>query len=105
MRANEFLFENYNQQLESDLTNLLVAAKANGARNVKTQAIVQQLQGMGYSVDTNSIITLLQGNPVVTNATPQSIILTAPEGAEGGNAGQDSAARVSDMAAKATTIG
>lgn len=104
MRAKEVLYEDYNQRLESDLNNLLIGAKGTGATNIETDQLASQLQGMGYSVDTNSLMSLLQNNPNVMNATPESITLSGPENA---NAGQttDSASRVSDMAAKATNIG
>jgi len=108
MRAREILQEDYNQSLQSDLNNLLVAAKANGVQQLKTQDIVDQLYGMGYSVDINSIMSLLSNNPTIMNATPEMITMTSPEGASGAAAGtsdQDSASRVSDMAAKATKIG
>ena len=105
MRARELL-EDYNQSLESDLNNLLIAAKGNGVQQLKTQDIVDQLYGMGYSVDKNSVMSLLQNNPAVMNATPEMINMTAPEGgAGGGTSDQDSASRVSDMAAKATKLG
>lgn len=104
MRAREILQEDYNQSLESDLNNLLVGAKGNGAQQVNTQDIVDQLYGMGYSVDINSIMPLLSNNPTVMNATPEMIVMTAPEGVSNadGTSGEDSASRVSDMAAKAT---
>jgi hypothetical protein len=108
MRAREILQEDYNQSLQSDLNNLLVAAKANGVQQLKTQDIVDQLYGMGYSVDINSIMSLLSNNPTIMNATPEMITMTSPEGASDAAAGtsdQDSASRVSDMAAKATKIG
>lgn len=107
MRAREILEENYNQSLESDLNNLIIGAKGNGAEEISTQDVVAQLQGMGYSVDQNSIMSLLSRSPVVLNATPQMITLKGPEGAmpAGGDPAQDSAARVSDMASKATKIG
>lgn len=110
MRAREILQEdgNYNQSLESDLNNLLVGAKASGAQNIETNAIVQQLYGMGYAVDVNSIMTLLSNNPAVMNATPEQITMTPPEGSAQGSAGgdgtQDSASRVSDMAQKANSL-
>ena len=111
MRAREILQEDYNQSLQSDLNNLLVAAKGNGLQQIKTQDIVDQLYGMGYSVDVNSIMSLLSNNPTTMNATPEMIAMTAPEGATGdaGDAGgtgdQDSASRVRDMAAQATKLG
>ena len=104
MRANEFLFEDYNQQLDSDLTNLLISAKGNGATDVDPTALATQLQNMGYSVDVNSIMALLQNNAAVSNATPDGITLTGSDGQAGGQM-QDNAAKVSDMAQKATNIG
>jgi len=108
MRARELLQEDYNQNLESDLTNLLIGAKGIGSQQIDTQQLVDQLYKMGYAVDVNSIMSLLSNNPVVMNATPEMIQLTAPEGsAQGGAPGvaQDSAAQVSDMAQKANSIG
>ena len=107
MRAREILQEDYNESLDSDLNNILVGAKGSGATQIDTQAVVDQLYGMGYSIDVNSIIPLLSNNPAVMNATPEMIQLTAPEGASAGGSGdtQDNAAKVSDMAQKATSIG
>jgi hypothetical protein len=73
MRAREILQEDYNSSLESDLTNLLVGAKANGAQQIKTTDVVNQLYRMGYSIDVNSIIPLLSRNAAVLNATPEMI--------------------------------
>ena len=107
MRAREILDENYNQSLESDLNNLLVGAKGSGAEQINTQDLVVQLNGMGYSVSSSSLMLLLSRNPLVTNATPTVVNLSPPEGAGagGGDGTEDTAAKVSDMAAKATKIG
>lgn len=107
MRAREILQEDYNQNLESDLNNFLVAAKGNGAQQVQTQDIVDQLYGMGYAVDNNSIMSLLSNNPIVMNATPEMITMTSQDGTKdsGGAADQDSASKVHDMAAKASKLG
>jgi len=107
MRAREILDENYNQSLETDLGNLIIGAKGSGAEEINTQDLVVQLQGMGYSVDVNSIMGLLSRNPSVLNATPTMIRFTPPEGvsAAGGKPTKDSAAQVSDMAQSATNIG
>jgi hypothetical protein len=61
---------------------------------------------MGYSVDSNSILSLLSSNPVVTNATTEFIELvkTDTQSAETGSV-QDSAAHVRDMARRAVDIG
>lgn len=81
MRAREFLQEDYNENLESDLNNILVGAKGSGSTNINTRDVVNQLYGMGYSVNINSIMPLLSNNPVVLNATPKIIKLTEPDGA------------------------
>ena len=104
MRAKEFLFEDYNQQLDSDLNNLLIAIKGNSVYNIDTSALVSQLQDMGYSVDVNSILGLLQNNTNITNATPEEITLVSDEASDGAQP-QDNAERVSDMAQKAVDIG
>ena len=104
MRAREILQEDYNQSLESDLNNILVAAKGTGATKVSTQNVVKQLYAMGYSIDINSIMPLLSKNKTVLNATPEMIKMTEPEGVSTGGAGvqgQDSADRVADLAQKA----
>lgn len=107
MRAREILDENYNQSLESDLNNLLVGAKGAGAQEINTRDLIVQLNGMGYSVNANSIMLLLSRNPMVLNATPTVIKMTGAEGASAGAEGsvQDTDAKVSDLAAKATKIG
>lgn len=107
MRAREILQEDYNQNLESDLNNFLIGAKGAGAQELNTQDLVAQLRNMGYAVDENSIISLLSGNPSVLNATPTMIRLTgAEETSQGGSdPSQDTAARVGDMAQKASKIG
>lgn len=107
MRAREILQEDYNQSLESDLTNLIVGAKGTGAKQIRTKDVADQLYAMGYSIDVNSLIPMLGRNPAVLNATPEMINMTEPEVSATGPAGptQDNAARVKDMASKATEIG
>lgn len=107
MRAREILDEDYHQSLESSLNDYLVGAKGAGMQQIDTSKLVAQLQGMGFSVDENSIIPLLSNNPSVANATPSIIQLIGNEGvaSSGDSSEQDSAARVRDMAQKATDIG
>jgi len=104
MRAKEILYEDYNQRLDMDLNNLLIGAKGNGAQDIDTQDLANQLQNMGYAVNPESLMTLLQNNPSVTNVTPDSVTLAAPEGAPQGQE-DDSASHVQDMAQKASSLG
>jgi hypothetical protein len=103
MRAREILQENYNQSLESDLTNLLVGAKGSGMADINTADLVDQLYNMGYAVNINNILSLLDNNPVVMNATPEMVKLTPEENdIDSDNNEVDSAERVKDMAQKAS---
>lgn len=107
MRAREILEEDYNQNLETDLGNLLVGARAAGAQEINTQDVVSHLENMGYAVNVNSIMGILSRSPLVLNATPTMIRFTPPEGdfAQQNPSTKDSAAQVSDMAQQATNIG
>lgn len=102
MRALEVLYEDYADRLTTDLNNLLVAAKANGAPKISTRDLVVSLQKTGYSVTPASIVTLLQNNPNITNASPEEISLTAAEGQPAANDQEDdSEDHVSDLAQQA----
>lgn len=105
MRAKEVLYEDYSQRLDSDLNNLLMNAKGNGAQELPTEAFVNELLNMGYAVTVESLMALLQDNPSVANVTPQSISFASSEVAMGDDPTQDSAAKVKDMARKAVDIG
>lgn len=104
MRSRELLDEDYHQNLESDLNNLLIGVKGNGATRIPTQKLVDKMQQSGYSVSADSLMLLLQDNPVVTNVSQEFIELAAPESSAGGDQTQDSASQVSDMAQSATDI-
>ena len=105
MRAREILDEDYNQSLESDLNNLLIAFKGNNGQELSTQKLADKLRQSGYSVTPDSLMVLLQNNPIVANVTPEMISLVPPEtgGPQAGQT-QDSASQVSDMAQSATKI-
>lgn len=102
MRAKEILYEDYTERLQSDLANLLVGAKGNGVSTLNTSQLAKELQRMGYSVNNNNIMQLLQNNPNVSSSTPDSITLA---GTGSDQESSDSAARVKDMADKANKLG
>lgn len=106
MRAREILEKDYNQSLNTSVNDLLVAAKASGARKINTASLVSQLRAMGYAVDQDSIVELLGQTPVAVNANPTDVGLS-DDSVDTGDSDPtaDSAAKVSDMAAKATKIG
>lgn len=104
MRLTEILREDYSENLDSDLTNLLVNLKSRGATEIKIMDLVRQLRGMGYvSVDQNSIRPLLQANPVVMGIDNTNVTLKTSE-TVGGNESENSAEQVKKLAKKASRI-
>lgn len=104
MKLVEILIEGYSQQIESDLQDLLAAAKSRGMDNVPTELLVGQLVSMGHNVNNNSIMTMLNGNPFVQSASPDAVNLKPDDGAGvsgDAEAEQDNEERVSQMAQQA----
>jgi hypothetical protein len=101
MRASEILQEDHNDQLKSDLDNLLLSAKGTGASEINTVSLLQQLRNMGHStVNQYSIMPLLTDNASVINATPQMITISNRESSDD-NLNSDSAEKVTALAKKA----
>jgi len=107
MRIREILWEDYNAQLSSDLDNLLVSAKATGVRQIETPVLVSLLQSMGYSIDTDSLLSFAQDNPIVQNATPETIDIFEPgySDFDTQDNGEDSEQQVDKMAQTAAAKG
>lgn len=60
MRGWEILKESDNEsEFESDLIDLLIAAKANHITEVSVDDLVDQLNGMGHSVTADSLVATL----------------------------------------------
>ena len=78
MRAWELL-ESAKSDFESDLEDLLVAAKANGLQEIEVDDLVDQLSAMGHSVTPDSLVSSLesQENNFVKNATLNTITLSS----------------------------
>lgn len=74
MRAWELL-ENEQTDFETDLEDLLIAAKANGLTEVGVDDIVDQLTSMGHSVTPDSLVSSLESHDLefIKNATLNSI--------------------------------
>lgn len=104
MRLWEILKESEQQNLEKELTDFLVASKANNVLEIPTKKLVQSLNGAGFSVDANVLMPLLSRNKMVLNATPKFIRLVGSEGGEGEgktSTSNNSAEIVADMARSA----
>lgn len=77
MRGWELLKESNKQDFDSDLEDLLIAAKANGITEVSVDDLVDQLNSMGHSVTADSLIATLEEEEraFIKTVTLNSIIL------------------------------
>lgn len=79
MRGWELLKESDKDDFDSDLEDLLIAAKANGITEVSVDDLVDQLNGMGHSVTADSLIATLDDpeneRAFIKTVTLNSIIL------------------------------
>jgi len=75
MRAWELLVEYVESDFDSDLEDLLIAAKANGITEVDVESIVDQLNAMGYSVTPDSLLSAIEehDHEFIKNATINTI--------------------------------
>lgn len=78
MRAVEFLCEDYQAEFDSALKNILVAAKAAGAKSIKTLALVDTMKKAGWPASVDSIVELLGNNPMILSADPGQIKFSQP---------------------------
>lgn len=105
MRARELLDENYTVNLQSDLDNILLTAKAAGQDKMDLNTILSVMRGMGYSVDKVTINSLLGDRPYITGVTPDAVTFASPEAPSQPDPTEDSAEKVKDLAADAVDIG
>lgn len=79
MRAREILREDSASAFESDLEDLLIAAKANGINDINVDTLVDQLNAMGHSVTPDSLISDLENmedeHPFIDTVTLNTIKL------------------------------
>ena len=77
MRGWEILVENEITDFESDVEDLLIAAKANGMTELSVDSLVDQLNFMGYAVTADSLVASLEENEheFIKTITLNTIIL------------------------------
>ena len=92
MRAWELLVEYIESDFDSNLEDLLIAAKANGITEIEVDSLVDQLNDMGYSVTPDSLISAIEehDHAFIKNATLNTITFTDhPMDDEGGEEWED----------------
>jgi hypothetical protein len=73
MLIRDIITENTIDDLESDLSSILISIKANDLSSVDTNVLVQQLRKYGYSIDAKSILDVLENNPMIQVATTDTV--------------------------------
>jgi imidazole glycerol phosphate synthase subunit HisF len=81
--------DDYSQNLEDDITNLLVAISAEGIGEVDMDQLKTDLQNMGYTIDTKSLFNIVSNLPVVSNASYNKIELVTDVDTTGDDPAQD----------------
>ena len=81
--------DDYSQNLEDDITNLLVAISAEGIGEVDMDQLKTDLQNMGYTIDTKSLFNIVSNLPVVSNASYNKIELVTDVDTSGEDPAQD----------------
>lgn len=106
MRAYELLREGneYTNQVESSVNDLLADLKANGISEIETSKLCQQLNNTGLNADPASLLPTLQSNPYVQSADENMVTLgdkEAQDGSGSNDSGKSDKEIVSDLAQKA----
>ena len=66
---------NYDAQLMGDINAYLISLKANDIPSMSMDMMVRELNGMGYSVNAESMVDLLSNSKYVTKVTVDTIDL------------------------------
>ena len=66
---------NYDAQLMGDINAYLISLKANDIPSVTMDMMVRELNGMGYTVDAESMVDLLANSKYISKVTVDTIEL------------------------------
>lgn len=80
MRFVEIVESGYIERLKGDLVSLLISLQAEGFNEIHIKQLVRDLRNMGYSVDDNSLFSVLEKLPIVASVNSNSVTLSAQEG-------------------------
>ena len=97
--------EDYSQELQDDVTNLLVAISAEGIGEVDMDQVKVDLQNMGYNIATKDLFDIVSNLPIVSNASYNKIELNTDADTTGDDAAEqdtedDDQKTVDDLADK-----
>jgi|TARA_R110000744_G_scaffold227013_1_gene345288 hypothetical protein len=90
---------NYDAQLNGDINAYLISLKANDIPSVTMDMMVRELNGMGYTVNPESMVDLLSNSKYVTKVTVDTIELDSKYG-KSDKADKDSVRKLAVKTAK-----
>jgi hypothetical protein len=90
---------NYDAQLMGDINAYLISLKANDIPSVTMDMMVRELNGMGYTVNPESMVDLLSNSKYVTKVTVDTIELDSKYG-KSDKADKDSVRKLAVKTAK-----
>lgn len=74
MLIREIIVEgNRSNAIEGDINDLLISVRGNDLDSIDTGKIVAQLRSMGHSITASSLISFLEGNPLLQTATADTL--------------------------------
>ena len=79
MKFNELVErrqETHSQELRDEAINLLIAAQAQGVRTIEPLQLIKSLKDVGYTINLETLIDLLQNEPLIQKITPQEIVVS-----------------------------
>ena len=68
--------ETHSQELRDEAINLLIAAQAQGVRTIEPQQLIKSLKDVGYTINMETLIDLLQNEPLIQKIMPQEIVVS-----------------------------
>ena len=90
---------NYDAQLMGDINAYLISLKANDIPSVTMDMMVRELNGMGYTVDAESMVDLLSNSKYISKVTVDTIELDSKYG-KSDKADKDSVRKLAVKTAK-----
>ena len=105
MRLSELMESDYTEDLTSEVITLLTAISAEGIDEINTQNLLIDLEQQGYAIDEQSLLSLLDGLPIVATASADKIQISTSDVdmMVGDDAEEMAADHVDDMATKQAT--
>lgn len=105
MRLQDLLESDYNDDLRSEVITLLTAVSAEGIDEIATQNLLNDLETQGFSVDADTLLSILGELDIVSTASDDKITIATSDAAYmvGSEADDIEADKVDNMATSQAT--